>query len=100
MADRYQNISIGKSKGKRHYETVLYPQIEPKADDIYVITVFGDRMEQLAYEYFGNPALWWIISSANTIPKDSIFIPVGSQIRIPSNISEYLDKFDDLNQKR
>jgi hypothetical protein len=100
MSNRYQNTSIGISNKKRYYKTIIYPQIDPKPDDVYVITVFGDRLESLAYDYYGDVSLWWIISSSNNIPKDSIFIPVGSQIRIPSNISKYLNEFDELNQSR
>lgn len=101
MARRYQNQIIDKTEsGKRYYPTTLYSQIDPKSDDIYLITVKGDRMDNLAFEYYGDPSLWWVIAAANTIPQDSIFIPVGSQIRVPANISTYLDNFDRVNQGR
>lgn len=101
MARRYQNQTIDKTEsGRRYYPTTIYSQIDPKSDDIYLITVRGDRMDNLAFEYYGDPSLWWVIASANNIPQDSIFIPVGSQIRVPSNISTFLDNFDRVNQIR
>ena len=57
-------------------------------------------MDNIAFEYYGDPSLWWVIASANDIPQDSIFIPVGSQIRVPANISTFLDNFDRTNQRR
>jgi hypothetical protein len=101
MARRYQNQTIDKTEsGRRYYPTTLYSQINPKSDDIYLVTVRGDRMDNLAFEYYGDPSLWWVIASANNIPQDSIFIPVGSQIRVPSNISTFLDNFDRTNQTK
>jgi hypothetical protein len=101
MSIRYQNIPIKKTEdNKRYYPTTLYPQIDPKSDDIYLVTVRGDRMDNLAFEYYGDPSLWWIIASVNNIPQDSIFIPVGSQIRVPSDINSFLDNFDRVNQTR
>jgi|TARA_R110000744_G_scaffold15863_5_gene43869 hypothetical protein len=101
MARRYQNTPIDKTEdGKRFYPTTIYSQIDPKADDVYLITVKNDRMDNIAFEYYGDPSLWWVIASANDIPQDSIFIPVGSQIRVPANISTFLDNFDRTNQRR
>ncbi len=98
---RYQNTPIERdSNGKRFFPTNLYNQVDPQADDIYLITDKGDRLDNLAYEYYGDPSLWWVLSSANDIPRDSIFIPVGSQIRVPANITSYLEKYDRENQKR
>ena len=63
---RYQNTPIERdSKGKRFFPTNLYNQVDPQADDIYLITDKGDRLDNLAYEYYGDPSLWWVLSSAN-----------------------------------
>jgi len=101
MARRYQNKPIEKTEsGKRYYPTTIYSQVNPQSSDIYLITVKGDRMDNIAFQYYGDASLWWIIAASNDIPQDSIFIPVGSQIRVPSNVSTYLDNFDRVNQKR
>jgi len=99
--NRYINIPIGKNnEGRRFYKTILYPQITPKSDDIYVITDRSDRLDNLAYEYYKDSTLYWIISISNNIPQDSIFIPVGSQIRIPQDVNNILKDFEKLNQSR
>jgi hypothetical protein len=101
MTSRYINTPITKtSDGIRLYKTTLYPQINPQIDDIYVITDRGDRLDNLSYEYYKDSTLYWIISISNNIPQDSIFIPVGTQIRIPQNIENILKDFESLNQNR
>lgn len=45
----------------------------------------GDRMETLAYQYYGQPQLWWLIADANPEvfhPEDDLM--PGSVLRIPS----------------
>jgi hypothetical protein len=45
--------------------------------------VLGDRMDVLAYAFFGDPTLWWLIADSNP----EVFYPdnlvPGSIIRIP-----------------
>ena len=99
--NRYQYIDILKdNNGKRFYSTVLYPQINPQLSDIYIIAKVGDKMEFLADFYYSDSSLWWIISGANNIPKDSIYAPPGTQLRIPTNISNIIEEFRTLNNNR
>jgi hypothetical protein len=95
MSSRYQNIP-----NSTYYKTILYNPIEPKTDDIYVITVQGDRLDNIAYEYYGDSTLWWIIAASNNIPQDSIFLLPGTQLRIPTNISIFLNQLENLNNSR
>ena len=87
MATRYQNIPITKnSQGKRMYQTVRYPEIPLNNDDIYVYSSKGDRFDILAQQYYSNSSYWWVISIANeTLSQNSLTIPEGTQIRIPSD---------------
>ena len=101
MTSRYINTPIGKNEeGKRFYKTTIYPQINPQLDDIYLITNRGDRLDNLAYEYYNDSTLYWVISVSNNISQDSIFITPGTQIRIPQNIENILKEFESLNQNR
>jgi phage tail protein X len=97
--DRYQNIQIEKSlSGKRMYKTIRYPEIPLSENDTYVYTVQGDRFDVLAQQYYGDSSLWWIISIANdNLPQNSLIIPEGIQIRIPSNTSEVLNLYKQIN---
>ena len=99
MANRYQNIKINKtSKGKRYFSTNLYPNVPFSINDIYVITGEGDRLDLLANQYYKDSTLWWILSVANPlIPKDSLYIPAGTQLRIPTNVQAILAEYLRLN---
>jgi nucleoid-associated protein YgaU len=100
MINRYQNIPIIKnSEGTRYYKDNKYPRIPLTVNDIYVITTIGDRFDLLALQYYNDPSLWWVISSANeNLPQNSLYIPVGTQLRIPTDVSEILTNYRSLNQ--
>jgi nucleoid-associated protein YgaU len=83
----------------RYYGTTLYPLIEPKQSDIYVITTVGDRLDILAKKYYKDARLWWIIASSNNIPKDSIYVSPGTQLRIPTDLKEFNDSFNKINEQ-
>lgn len=97
---RYDNSNILKtSTGKQYFSGILYPIINPKDSDIYVITTVGDRLDLLANQYYGDSTLWWIISSVNNLRRDSIFIAPGTQLRIPIDLTSYNDEFNNINNK-
>lgn len=85
------NDSKSKNFGEKYYANNVYPDIPLTGADVYVITTFGDRLDLLAFDYYGDSSMWWIIASANALPGDSMFPPVGEQIRIPADPrGEYL----------
>lgn len=101
MADRYLNTPIGKTlAGKRYFRTTLYPKIEASETDYYIETNIGDRLDLLARDFYGDVTDWWIISNANNIPHDSLYVPPGTQLRIPTDINDIKKRFRELNTKR
>ena len=87
--------------GKRYYKSKIYPSIPFFEDDVYVITTSGDRLDNIAYSYYGNAELWWIISIANNnITKGSLFPEPGTQLRIPTNINTVLSLYNQYNTTR
>lgn len=99
MASRYQNIRVTKlsGTGSVYYQTNMYPTIEPTNTDYYVITTVEDRLDLLAYDFYQDPGLWWIIASANALPGDSLYPPIGIQLRIPTNIQTILTTYNAEN---
>jgi len=98
--NRYKYIKIEKNSeiGVKQYRDSKYPSISLSSTDIYVVTTIGDRYDLLANQYYGDSTLWWIISTANSLlPQNSIFIPVGTQIRIPTDINNILTSYNNLN---
>jgi len=93
--NRYQYTE--KSKGRKYLTTEL-PVIEEKNSDIYIITKTGDRLDTLAYKYYNDSSLWWIIarSNPNYINGDSFFLDPATRIRIPSNYLEILQQIRNL----
>lgn len=102
MASRYQTIRTLKSNatGSLYYATNVYPEIAPTDNDYYVITTVDDRLDLLAFDFYQDSSLWWIISSANALPGDSIYPPVGVQLRIPTNIQSILNTYNRVNNGR
>ena len=66
--NRYSNTRKKRDKdGKVVYKTTYYPEISVEDSDVFIRTVFGARLDNLAYQYYGDVSLWWIIAKANGI---------------------------------
>lgn len=87
----------GRWDGKKVYYTTEYPKIEPASTDIVVISNEADYLDSLAYRYYGDPTLWWVIALANNLGKARMSVPAGLQLRIPTNINDILVNFNNLN---
>jgi len=99
MQSRYQNIPITKADvtGSTYYQTNIYPEIPPVNDDYYIVTTVGDRLDLIAYDFYQDSSLWWVIASANSLPGDSIYAPVGVQLRIPTNLQTVINEYNLAN---
>ena len=99
---RYDNNTILKTAdGTPYYKGKSYPNIPLSESDVYVITTIGDRLDYLAYLYYRDSELWWIISAANNnVTKGSLFPIPGTQLRIPSNVSNIINQLDQFNKAR
>ena len=62
---RYDNTKIVEVDGKRVKKTTLYENVPKTNDDIYVMTQYGDRLDLLAHQFYGDSSLWWFIAKAN-----------------------------------
>ena len=96
---RYDKVNVVRKtdKARRKYETVQYPIIPPKINDTYIIGAFGDRLDNLAWEYYKDPSLWWIIARANGIGLGNLSVPIGEQLRIPHDTEGIIEEFNNLN---
>lgn len=95
----YSNVKVLKDvfTGRRYYENVKYPQIPLSEFDIYIETVFGDRLDVIADDYYGNTGDYWIIAAANGLIGDSLSVPPGTQLRIPTDVASVKAAFNKLN---
>jgi hypothetical protein len=102
MNYRYQNIPItsNAATGEKYYVNSIYPDISITEDDTYLITTIGDRLDNMALDFYGDSSLWWIIASANSLPGDSIYPPLGVQLRVPGDIQQILNQYRLINTVR
>lgn len=101
MANRYSNLLIASgSTGKRYYANVVYPSIPVSGEDTYIITAANDRLDLIAFDFYGDPSLWWVIASANDLNGSSLFPPAGMQLRVPADPSGAVSQFELVNKSR
>ena len=100
--ERYNNTDILKTQQNRpYYKGKFYPNIPLSESDVYVITTIGDRLDNLAYSYYRDSTLWWIIAAANNNATNGFLFPVpGTQLRIPTDLNEVLELVEKFNQAR
>jgi phage tail protein X len=97
---RLNTIKIKYNNKKRYYKALKYPEIPLSSDDIYIRTTVGDRLDNLAHQFYKDVDLWWIISTANPgiIRRDSLNLKPGLEIRIPTSVLEITQQFEFINK--
>lgn len=90
---RYQQTAeiITASQQKRRYSTIYYPKFPKKTSDTYIVGKRSDRLDLLAFTYYNDPRLYWVIQKANNIPYGSFMIPPGTILRIPNLSQQEID---------
>lgn len=95
---RYDSTSVdNRFDGKRVYKTTHYPSIVPSDTDLIITAAETDYLDTLAYKYYGDPTLWWVIAMVNNIGKGRMSIEPGLQLRIPTNVGDIIATFIQLN---
>lgn len=99
MASRYIYTGILKEKNtkKNYLETTIYPMLKPNSNDVYIIATEGDRIDLLAYRYYGETRMWWVIAVANNLNDANLFLEPGRQIRIPFDVTNVLYELKNSN---
>jgi len=78
---RYVNTKLSFKNKKDYFTTTIYEKVPERDTDQYFIAVEGDRCDNLAQQFYGNPNLWWFIARVNNLK--TMNIPVGTSLRIP-----------------
>lgn len=93
MAATYSNFSpwFATPVKENYLDLLTIRPVSAEPDDYYwtVTTQYQYRPDLLAYDLYGEPALWWVFMQRNLdVIQDPIFdfIP-GKQIYIPKNSS-------------
>jgi len=83
---RYRYTKKEKKNKKNYYQTTVYRKVEEKNTDSYFIAQQGDRCDNLANRFYGDPTLWWFIARVNNLTTNNI--PAGTSLRIPATIED------------
>ena len=84
MSKRYEHTKIKvDNRSIKSLRTTFYKEIPEKDNDIWVITQEGDRLDNLAAQFYGNQGLWWYIARANNLTF--MTLETGVSIRIPGS---------------
>lgn len=96
---RYDNNKNVKKTfdGKRFLGTRMYPTIQPQDSDIIYISKETDYLDSLAYRFYKDTSLWWIIALSNNLGNGRMSIPAGLQLRIPVNVESVIQQYNNLN---
>tara|TARA_Y100000287_G_scaffold167571_1_gene151078 strand:+ start:79 stop:375 length:297 start_codon:yes stop_codon:yes gene_type:complete len=95
---RYDDVPLRiNRKGQRVLVSTLYPQIPLSDEDQFIFPLDGDRLDNLAFRYYGDASLWWVIATANGLGKGRTILNPNFKIRIPGNLQSILADFDSLN---
>ena len=79
---RYNITDINQGRfGRNYFKTKINQKPLQKDSDTYVITQEGDRLDNLAYHFYGSPHMWHIIANANDLVL--MTIKAGKRLRIP-----------------
>lgn len=100
MRYRHTDRKHDKETDNRIMGTTTYPEVIPKNSDVIYYTKFNDSYMKLAYKYYKDQSLWWIIARANPPYKGSTRFVAGTKVIIPVEISDYLNEFSRINNIR
>ena len=97
MSSRYIHTSIKRnSLGRQVLKPTIYPTIPIEDSDVFIYPVYGDRLDTLAFKYYKDTSLWWIIAKANNLDSGVIGLSPTKQIRIPMDIEPILVKLENM----
>ena len=66
---------IKDNNGKRKASTTIFPVVPFSQKDIFIKITSPERLDLLAYRFYGDASKWWIIASANALGKGTLFVP-------------------------
>jgi hypothetical protein len=98
--DRYRSTkTITEPDTKKQYmESTIYPKVQASDNDFYVISDEGDRLDLLAYKYYNDVSMWWVIAVANNLNDANFYVEPGIQLRIPANIDKINNDLAKINK--
>jgi len=80
---RYQEIITGTDKtGKMVHRTRLLSDTPSRILTTYSPVAY-ERIDNIAYRFYGDPKYWYLIAQANGIANGVFHVPPGAKLKIP-----------------
>lgn len=95
ITGRLRYMPLLKAADVVFFDILSLPEIVPQTNDSLYTIVTGDRIDNLAYKYYNDPRLWWIIAKANNLIDIPVQFGIGDEILIPDPnyiLNNYLTK--------
>jgi hypothetical protein len=70
--------------GFEFWDFVDLPTIPEQPDDSLYQVRSIDRLDTIAFRFYGDPIFWWVIAAANGLELVETELNVGDILRIPS----------------
>jgi hypothetical protein len=90
---RYSTARILQDEDKkRKFSTIIFPAAPESNGDLYIQTTSPDRLDKLAYIFYEDATMWWVIAAANALGKGTYMVPADTRLRIPekTNIQQVI----------
>lgn len=81
---RYQKAKVELIDGIPTIVSRYRPWTTPRPDDTFHTVAYGERLDQIAYRYYGDAELWWVVADINGILDPLADLPVGKVLRVPN----------------
>ena len=80
---RYRKVSQYSEDGRRYVGTRPLIEFPENSGDDFHTLIEGERLDQVAWRYYKDSRLWWVIAEANGI-LNPLNLKAGKRLRIPS----------------
>lgn len=96
-SENYESLFRKRSvESIQQYDTAKFSY--PTDEEYYLLNVtkitwkMGDRLYKIAYEYYNDPTLWWIVAWFNKKPTENHF-EIGDEVLIPMPLEKLFKYF-------
>ena len=89
---RYDKLNIQKKANGLVFHSNLMPYFKEVDSDVLIITEEDDRLDTLAFQFYKDASLWWVIAVYNNMTDVDLKLEPGLQLRIPNNPSNVTNK--------
>lgn len=101
MIKRYNKAEKRETEdNEKFYETRFLPDVERRPTDVIITVDKPQRLDRIAFQYYDDAKLWWVVAAANNIGRGDWNVSAGTRLRIPQNLSAIASETKDINDKR